>query len=39
MMLKQDGIGDSFGIGVMHDNFIAMIMFECRSYVKAIVCM
>ena len=39
MMSKRDGIGDSFGVGVVHDNFIATVMLECWSDVKAIVCM
>ena len=39
MMLKQDGIGDSFDVGVLHDNIIAEMMFEHWSDVKTCLCM
>ena len=34
MILKQDSIGDSFCVGVLHDNLIASIIFSCWSDVK-----
>ena len=39
MMVKQGGISDSFGIGLLHDNIIALIMLEGWSNVKTIVSM